>query len=230
MEAIYKRLKPHTVLIAEDDLTARRWLERVLGLYFKEVRSAPDATGALALFDAAPSDIVIADIRMPDFDGLHMMQKITVRAPQTLRIIVTAYNSAPYLNGAVEAGAHFYLKKPIDLDEMLVAIASHFAPVEDARQATALGKGFEYRHLEGVVYRGDALVRLTKKELRLLELLLRHRRGIVSLEMIEREVWDEPATPDAIRMVIVGLRRKLPAALIENLKGVGYRLELPQPY
>jgi DNA-binding response OmpR family regulator len=77
-----------------------------------------------------------------------------------------------------------------------------------------------------VVEKESEIIKLTKKEIALLELLLQHKHATVSIEQIEHSVWEEPASSDAIRMVIAGIRKKLYPEVIENIKGVGYRLNI----
>ncbi len=226
METIHKRLQTHTLMIAEDDPSTLKWLVRVLSIYFKEVRGASDAMEALELFNLSPSDIILADIQMPEVDGLSFLQKIATLSPQTLRIVMTAFNSHPYLNRAVEAGVHFYLKKPIDIDELLVAIASNLPNTNLNESITDLGENFTYNTDTKMIYQNKQAIKLTKKEVLLLELFLKNRDSVLSLNQIERTIWEEPATPDAIRMVIVGLRKKLYPTFITNLKGLGYRINL----
>lgn len=226
MEAIHKRLATHTILVAEDDHSTLKWLVRVLKVYFKEVYSASNAMDALELFTQTPTDIIIADIQMPEVDGLSFLQKVSVISPSTLRVVMTAFNSHPYLNRAVESGVHLYLKKPIDIDELLVALSSHMPESMSIPTISNLGEGLHYDSDKKMVYRELNAIKLTKKELLLLELLLKNRHGVVGLEMIEQNLYDEPVSDDAIRMVIVGLRKKLYTSLVENLKGLGYRLNV----
>jgi len=226
METIHKRLSTHTILIAEDDASTRKWLVRVLSIYFKEVYSASNAMEALEIFTQTPTDIIIADIQMPEVDGLSFLHKISLISPQTLRVVMTAYNSQPYLNRAVESGVHFYLKKPIDIDELLVALSSHMPDSNTIPNISNLGEGFHYDFQKKMVYKELKAIKLTKKELLLLELLIKNKLGVVGLEMIEQNLYEEPVSDDAIRMVVVGLRKKLYSSLIENLKGLGYRLNI----
>ncbi len=226
MEAIHTRLSTHTVLVAEDDPSTLKWLVRVLKIYFKEVYSSTNAMDALEIFTKRPTDIIIADIQMPEVDGLSFLHKISMISPHTLRVVMTAFNSQPYLNRAVESGVHLYLKKPIDIDELLVALASHMPESMSIPTISNLGKGLHYDMQKKMVYRELQAIKLTKKELLLLELLLKNRYGVVSLDMIEQNLYDDPISDDAMRMVIVGLRKKLYSSLIENLKGLGYRLNI----
>lgn len=226
MEAIHKCLSSHTVLIAEDDSSTLKWLIRVLSIYFKEVYGASTAMDALELFTKKPSDIVIADIQMPEVDGLSFLQKIALISPNTLRVVMTAFNSNPYLNRAVESGIHLYLKKPIDIDELLVAISSHMPESKSLNTISDLGKDFYYDSKKKMVFKKSQPIKLTKKELLLLEFLLKNAHGLVGLEAIEQNIYEEPATADAIRMVVVGLRKKIYSTLVENFKGLGYRLNI----
>ncbi|MFV0561684.1 helix-turn-helix domain-containing protein [Malaciobacter mytili] len=68
---------------------------------------------------------------------------------------------------------------------------------------------------------------LTKKEQRLLELLLKNQEHIVPFSLIENFVWIENgATADTIRMFINKLRKKIYPELIQNIQGIGYKLSL----
>ncbi len=226
MEAIQKHLLMHTILVAEDDASTLKWLVRILKVYFKEVYSATNAMDALEIFTQTPTDIIVADIQMPEVDGLSFLHKISVISPQTLRVVMTAFNSQSYLKRAVESGVHLYLKKPIDIDELLVALSSHMPESTSVPTISNLGEGFHYDSYKKMVYQELKAIRLTKKELLLLELLIKNKQGVVGLEMIEQNLYDEPVSDDAIRMVVVGLRKKLYTSLIENLKGLGYRLNI----
>lgn len=226
MDAIYSKLETKTILIVEDDASTLKWLVRVLSIYFKEVYSACDAIEGLEVFKKNPSSIVLADIQMPDVDGLTFLQKIKSMNSNTFRIIMTAFNSSPYINKAVESGVHLYLKKPIDIDELLVAMSSSLSSEKTFDKKVELGESFVFDSTLKTLYKDDTSIALTKKELLLLELLLKNRKSFVSLELIEQVVWTENTTADAIRMVIVGLRKKLYSSLIENLKGLGYKINI----
>jgi len=226
MDSIYKLLESKTILIVEDDASTLKWLQRVLSLYFKEVNVACDAPEGLEIFKKNPSNIVIADIQMPDVDGLSFLQKIKSMNTDTFRIVMTAFNSLPYIERAVQSGVHLYLKKPIDIDELLVAISSHISK-QNIQSDIILGNSFIYDSNTRTVYKDEKIIALTKKELDLFELLLKNRFSFVSLELIEQTVWKELVSADAIRMVIVSLRKKLYSELIENLKGLGYKINLP---
>jgi DNA-binding response OmpR family regulator len=225
MNAVHNKLNQKTVLIAEDDPSTLKWLSKVLKIYFKEVYSASDAMEAMDIFEQNPTDIVIADIQMPTVDGLSFLQRISSMSPSTLRVVMTAFNKEEYLNKAVDSNIHFYFKKPIDIDELLVSIASNL-PSTKEQTHTKLNHGYVYNWQNKYVQKENDIIKLTKKEVLLLELFINNANSIISLEYIENQIWEEPVTLDAIRMIIVGLRKKLSSDCIENIKGLGYRLNL----
>lgn len=230
MDALYSKLEYKTILIVEDDVSTLKWLVRVFSIYFKEVYSACDAIEGLEVFKKNPTCIVLADIQMPDIDGLTFLQKIKSINSNTFRIIMTAFNSSSYVHKAVESGVHLYLKKPIDIDEILVAISSYISNEQSddkkLEDKIDLGESFVFDYYLETLYKNNSSITLTKKELSLLKLLLKNKHSFVSLELIEQVVWTEHTSLDAIRMVIVGLRKKTYSSLIENLKGLGYKINI----
>lgn len=225
METFHKILQTKTILIAEDDPSTLKWLSRVLKIYFKEVYCASDAMEALEVFKEFNTDIIISDIQMPHVDGLSFLQKISSISPKTIKIVITAFNNEIYLNRAVATGVDLYFKKPLDIDELLISLALNLAK-KKVESITELGEGFIYKSDLKSLQKDNKDIKLTKKETLLLELLIKNRYGVVSLEHIEQNIWNEPASTDAIRMVVVGLRKKLYPNLIKNIKGFGYKINI----
>jgi DNA-binding response OmpR family regulator len=224
MESLNEKLQNLSIIIAEDDESTLKWLVKILSIYFKEVKGASNAIDALELFQNSPSDVMISDIQMPGVDGLNFLQKIASISPETLRIVMTAFNSPEYLNRAIDSEVNLYLKKPIDIDELLVAVATNIKKEESSLKS--IGKNYYYNSNQKVIQNEKRIIKLTKKEILLVELLLQYKSSIVSIEQIENSVWDEPVSSDAIRMGVVGIRKKLYPEVIENIKGVGYRLNI----
>jgi len=224
MEILHERLHPLSILVVEDDESTLKWLLKILSIYFKDVRGASTAMDALELFKNSHYDVVLSDIQMPGVDGLSLLQKISSISSKTLCIIMTAFNSPEYLNRSINAEVSLYLKKPIDIDELLVAVASNVQKEKSALES--IGMEYLYDVNKKVVLKDNIAIKLTKKEMLLLELLLKNKYSVVSIEQIENSVWEEPVSADAIRMVVVGMRKKLYPEVIENIKGVGYRLNI----
>jgi len=224
MENLHSKLQPLSLLIVEDDESTLKWLHRILSIYFKDVLIANNAMDAYELFKNNSIDVIVADIQIPDVDGLNFLQKIATIEPSSLRIVMTAFNNQSYLNRAINAEVNFYFKKPIDIDELLITISLNCNKQKQVRKQIGLKNGYIYDDIQKIVLYKDQKIKLTKKESLLLDCLYTNKNTIVSLEQIENIVWKEPVTSDAIRMVVSSLRKKLYKDAIENIKGFGYRL------
>ncbi len=134
----------NNVLIVDDEAGMRAALEANFRRRGWRVQTAEGVVEALGKFRAAPSSLVVTDMRMEDGDGLQVMQGVRTLAPETPVIFLTAYGSVPGAVQAIREGACDYLQKPVSF-EQLEAAAERFV-VGEAEGETS-GAAFE-----GVAY------------------------------------------------------------------------------
>ena len=120
-----------TVLIIDDEKNTRDGLRAVLDEHF-EVSLAADASGALALIDADPPDLVLTDLKLGADDGMDLMKKILKRNDPPVCIMMTAYGSVDTAVEAMRQGAYDFVTKPVNIDrlEMLIRRALRERTVE----------------------------------------------------------------------------------------------------
>lgn len=110
-----------SILIIDDDEVLRTTLARALEIFGHTVRQAADGIEGLQAFHAAPTDLVITDIVMPEKEGLDIIRDLHRDYPE-LRIIAMsgglAYDPKLYLHMAEKFGATAVLAKPFDLTEL----------------------------------------------------------------------------------------------------------------
>ena len=110
-----------SILIIDDDETLRTTLARALEIFGHNVRQAADGNEGVAAYRAAPADLVITDIVMPEKEGLDIIRELRHDYP-ALRIIAMsgglAYDPKLYLHMAARFGATAVLAKPFDLAEL----------------------------------------------------------------------------------------------------------------
>ena len=106
------------ILVADDELSMRQFLEILLKKEGHEVVCAEDGQEAYSRFQEGPVDLVVSDIKMPKVDGLELLRKIKERRPNLPVIMVTAYASPEDAILAMKAGAYDYLTKPFKLEEI----------------------------------------------------------------------------------------------------------------
>ncbi|PID78698.1 response regulator [bacterium DOLZORAL124_64_63] len=113
------------ILIIEDDVEVREYLESVLSRAGYQVLSAANGKAGVEVFAASPADLVITDIIMPEKDGIETIMDLRRRNPNLKVIAISGGGRAEpenYLHSAKLLGANKTMKKPFTNEEMLQAI------------------------------------------------------------------------------------------------------------
>jgi DNA-binding NtrC family response regulator len=115
--------RPH-VLLMEDEMNVAKGLEMVMREEGYEVDLAGTGQGALDKFRASEFDLLVADLRLPDMDGMDVVQHVREKRPTTNVVIITGYPSVSSAVQAVRMGVSDYLRKPFTEDEFKTAVKS----------------------------------------------------------------------------------------------------------
>ena len=113
--------RPH-VLLVEDELTVAKGLEMVMDEEGYDVDMADTGQGALNKFRAKKFDLMVADLRLPDIDGMEVIERVRESRPETKVVIITGYPSVSTAVQAVKMGVSDYLRKPFTDDEFIAAV------------------------------------------------------------------------------------------------------------
>lgn len=111
------------VLIVEDNEDLCQTLADVLNKQGNNVRTAYTGEHALNLLQKDIIDLVLLDIKLPDMNGLKILQEIRDNDPDILVIMITALTDAQPAVDAMKMGAYDYLMKPFELDELKIVVA-----------------------------------------------------------------------------------------------------------
>jgi DNA-binding response OmpR family regulator len=236
------------VLVVDDDDVGRMTLTEILHLEGFEVVEAEGGRAALERLREGGYDVMLLDLKMPDLDGVAVLQQTADLAPETEVIVFTAHGSLESAIQAVRHGAYDYLLKPTSTQDILETVRRAAERKEQkAKAAEAAAPGIREDLPPEIELGGLRLdvdrrflaceaggVELTPAEMRLLLALFRRQGKVVSCEDLVREVqgytveaWEAPAM---IRPVISRLRLKLKQAggsaeSIGTVRGTGYLLE-----
>lgn len=214
------------LLLVEDDAPVAAGIEAGLALsdfVLDTVESLAAARSALA---ATSYDAVILDRRLPDGDGVALLQEWRGAGVATPVLVLTARDAVACRVEGLRLGADDYLVKPFDLDELVARLQALLRRA--AGQAASV-----IRHgdllldpaTRTVTLRGEP-VALIRRELMLLEALLQARGRLLSADQLKDSLYgvDDEIESNALNVHIYHLRRKLGRRVVETVRGLGYRL------
>jgi DNA-binding response OmpR family regulator len=113
---------PPQILVMEDELSVAKGLEMVLREEGYAVDLAMTGQSALDKFNQNPFDVLVADLRLPDIDGLEVIKQVKEKRPETEAIVITGYPSVASAVESVRIGVSDYLRKPFTDDEFKEAV------------------------------------------------------------------------------------------------------------
>ena len=240
-----------TILIVDDQPDLLDNLALTLEAAGHHTLTAPDGSAALAILQAQPVDLILADIAMPRMNGYQLYERVREN-PDWLAIpfiFLTARSLDSDIRYGKELGVDDYLTKPIEPEDLLAAVngklkrarqLAHLAPAADAPAISAqtmltLGR-LQLAPDQHRAWLDGQLLELSAREFILLTYLAQRVEQLISPEELIRVTHD--LETDAIeagsllRPLIRSLRRKLgypvgEEGCIENVRGVGYRLTIP---
>ena len=153
-----------------------------------------------------------------------MLKAIRDRRDATPVIIVTASGRGDQKIEGLDAGADDYLVKPFDLDELLARIRAQIRRSEGRVSDVLTVQDVSLDLGARVLRKGDKVVGVTAKELRVLTVLMRRAGQFVSKDELENALYDDAAGVESntIEVAVYALRKKLGASVIVTARGLGY--------
>lgn len=110
------------ILVIDDQKSIRNTLKDILEYEKHEVVLAENGPQGLELFDNDKFDIVLCDIKMPEMDGLEVLQKIMEKSSDTPVIMISGHGTIDTAVDAIKKGAYDFIEKPLDLNRLLVTM------------------------------------------------------------------------------------------------------------
>lgn len=218
------------ILIAEDE-------ERIASFIAKGLRAAgytPLVVGTgREAYDHAQSgdvDLLILDLGLPDQDGFTVLRRLREARNTVPVIILTARSSVTDTVAGLQGGADDYMAKPFRFEELLARVQLRLRQQSGSEPAVVAhaGLSLDLRTRQAQVDGRD--VDLSAREFALAEAFLRNPGQVLSREQLLSRVWGYDFDPgsNVVDVYVRYLRRKIGAARIETVRGMGYRLVAPE--
>lgn len=202
------------LLLVEDEPTLRAQLRTSLADAGYAADEADNGRDAHFLGDTEPFDAVVLDLGLPVLDGLSVLKRWRDAGRSMPVLILTARDNWSEKVAGIDAGADHYLTKPFQMEELLARLR---ALALDTRSGRVTLAGLP--------------VTLTSHEHKVLDYLMHRPGAVVSRTELTEHIYAQDFDRDSntIEVFVGRLRKKLPAGLIETVRGQGYRLMSTDP-
>ncbi len=198
-----------------------------------------DHFGTLAEAESAAAttrlDLVVLDLGLPDGDGMQLLLRLRKDGNPVPILVLTARDSLQDRVEGLNAGADDYLLKPFEISELVARINALLR-----RPGNALGRqlragNITFDTVGREVHVGDEVICLSRRELAVLEVLMRRAGRVVPKDVIGESIYgfNEPASSNSVEVAVHRLRKRLEqvrsTAVIHTLRGIGYLMAAPDP-
>lgn len=220
------------VLVIEDEIQVSTFIKQGLEEQFIEVDVAYDGDTGRRMALNRDYDVVLLDIVIPGVNGFELCRILKMEKPATPILLLTTLGTTSDKLTGFDAGADDYLLKPFDFDELTARLK---ALARRPAMAGNYGSLLRFEDLKldldkKVAIRSDKVIKLSAKELALLEFFMRNPDKVVSRSELAEKIWDikfETGT-NVVEVYISMLRNKIDRdffpKLLHTRIGLGYIL------
>jgi DNA-binding response OmpR family regulator len=238
MKNLNEYKKNVNILYIEDDQSTSKKLQSILSKFFNKIYTASNGTEEYEIMNTIHDKIslIISDINMPKMDGIEFLEKIRSENNTIPFIFVTARSEPDKMLKAIQLDIDNYILKPIDLDNLLEVIDNvlkkefnYYLKVKE-HNIINLGNNLYWDVNKKTLLENEKELKLTKKELLLINLLIKDPSKIFTIDEIINEIWQETYDDRDyianLKNLISRLKKKYINLNINNIYGLGYKISI----
>lgn len=217
------------VLVVEDDQQLMQQVAEALATQGYVIDTATDGEQAHYMAAVESYDLVVLDLGLPQLDGLTLLKRWRTEDLRFPVLILTARASWHEKVSGMDAGADDYVTKPFHIQELLARVRALLRRATGHVSATlTCGDLMLDTSQSQFFYQAQALA-LTSHEFRLLAYLMHHPDQVLSRNQLTEHIYaqDHERDSNTIDVFIGRLRKKIPPAYIQTVRGLGYKLTNP---
>lgn len=134
------------ILIVDDERSIRNTLKDILEVESYQVDVVESGIEALELIKENNYDVVFSDIKMPQMDGVELLQKIKVNNPEMPIIMISGHGTIETAVDCIKKGAYDFIEKPIDLNRLLIVVRNALDRTKQASEIRILKRKIDQRY------------------------------------------------------------------------------------
>jgi DNA-binding response OmpR family regulator len=220
-----------TILVVEDEVKISRFIKKGLEMEHYTVETAFDGLEALEKAEINNYDLIVLDVLLPKLNGIETCQKLRDKKIDTPILMLTARDTVEDRVAGLDAGADDYLIKPFAFGELLARIRALLRREKTVKTTKLTIGDLTLDPATHEVHRGGKEIKLSSKEYRLLDYMMRRPGNVCTRTMIGEHIWGYNFTDDSnvIDVYISYLRKKIDHGfrnkLIHTVRDVGYKIQ-----
>lgn len=231
-ELLLQYSKKISVLYVEDHEELRNTTAEILNNFFKKVDIAVDGSKALKTYqdfykqEHRYYDIIITDIKMPNMNGVELVEEIYKIKPEQKIVVISAHDESAYLLPLINLGINQFIQKPIEFNQLLNVLETISKSIVNEEQSVKLDDLSYYDRRSKTLTVDDLAVYLTKYEMLFMD-CLSEKVGTIykNQEIVDYySSMGENIDMANIRKLVSKLRKKLPEQSIESIYSIGYKI------
>jgi two-component system OmpR family response regulator len=212
------------LLLVEDDHMIGETVVDVLRAEHFAVDWIKDGVSAQAVLRTQAYDLLLLDLALPGKDGLDVLRALRAAKSRIPVLVATARDSVEQRIAGLDAGADDYVLKPYDLGELLARVRALLRRAAGRAEPVYEHMGVTINPATREVTVNERPVLLSSREWAVLEPLIARPGAVLSRAQLEEKIFgfDDSIASNAVEVYVHGLRKKLGANLIQNVRGLGY--------
>lgn len=217
------------LLLVEDDTMIGEAVQDLLRAEHHAVDWVQDGLQADTALRSQAYDLVLLDLGLPRRDGLQLLRDLRARGNRTPVLVATARDAVAQRIAGLDAGADDYVLKPYDLQELLARMRALLRRAGGQADSAYVLGDVVLQPATREASRAGQSVQLSAREWAVLDALLARPGAVLSRQQLEDKLygWGDEVSSNAVEVYIHGLRKKLGAALVLNVRGLGYMVAKP---
>jgi DNA-binding response OmpR family regulator len=214
------------VLLVEDDEMIGQSLVQALGGNGWSVDWVKEGLLAQSAMADGGYACVLLDLGLPKRDGIEVLRKARAQGDHTPVLVLTARDGLDDRITGLDIGADDYLIKPYEFRELLARMRAVIRRRDGSAHSVIGGAEVQLDLTTREVLVQGERSQLSAREFALLHALLERPGAILSRDQLESRIygWGEEVSSNAVDVLIHGMRRKLGAEAIRNVRGLGWRI------
>jgi len=207
------------ITVVEDNELLAKQIGQILKMEGYEVEVYND--GDSFFLNLSHIDLLLLDVNLPDTDGFHILKTLNDFNYKIKTIFITSYSDIEYLKKGYELGCEDYLKKPFEIDELLLKVKKVQKDIFGESKSKIGNYFFDLENFV-VYFNNNNTIKITKREAEILRIFLANVDKVVTFEHLNEKIWNSEVVTNTIIVAVLRLKKKLNLDNLENVREVGY--------